>query len=89
MSERRFELDLASRRVLFRLKVFDKEGEEGYDKKCDALQEELKSVLGEKATVNGFPYMADSMIFKITVPFEKEDESYRIITDVVGKYFPD
>ena len=53
MSERRFELGLASRRVLFRLKVFDKEGEEGYDKKCDALQEELKAAEEEFKSLKG------------------------------------
>jgi len=88
MDERRFELDLASRRVLFRLKVFKKEGEAQYSKKCDALQEDLKLTLGEEIKIKNYPFMADSVLFTISVPFEREDSVCRTIMDLAQKYFP-
>ena len=88
MEEKRFELELAQRRVLFRLKVFKKEGEVQYSKKCDALQEDLKLTLGEEIKIKNYPFMADSVLFTIFVPFEREDSTCGIIMDLAQKHFP-
>ena len=85
---RRYELGMAQRRVLFRLTIFHEEGDKGYDKNCYEFQKELKVVLGQDATINSAPFMVDSMIFKITVPFERVEEAYDIIKSLVERYFP-
>lgn len=86
--DRRYELDLAPRKVRFILKVYYKEGDKSYDRKCDELKGELKDVLGEDAKIDSFVYMTSSMIFHIMVLSEKEEETWDIIRRIVENYFP-
>jgi len=73
---------------MFRAIIYKKEGEEWFDKKCEALQTELKANLGEEAIITNFPHLVESILFKITVPLDREDSADEIIRDTVEKHFP-